>query len=117
MVVKVFKQMASKFKQEAILKKASDEIKRLEEMKEEYINMKLLWRRYDELLKSYDELDQSKRRVQLVNPELGDFDPNKKINFYPYALSQEYLGAYNKAVMIQTNFQSAITNLNYHKVS
>jgi len=117
MVIKVFKQVASKFKQEAILKAASDETKRLDEMKEEYIKMKRLWGRYDELLKSYDELANCKLRVQLANPDIGDYDPNNKINYYPYALSQEYSSAYTKAVITQTSFQTAITNLNYHKMN
>ena len=117
MVIRVFKEMASKFKQDTILEAASHEIKRFDEMKEEYIKMRRLWGRYDDLLKSYDEIAQSKVRIQLANPDIGDYDPNNNINYYPYALSQEYTSAYTKAVVTQTNFQTAINTLNYHKTN
>ena len=79
--------------------------------------MDMLWRRYDELLKAYDELDNCKSRVQLAIKELGGFDRDAKdrSSFYEWELTSEYFSAYDNAVVTQSAFDAAVRTLSFHK--
>lgn len=113
MIMKLLKAFAHKYNITPFLEVAKSEVKWVEQLLTEANCMTILWDRYSELLKAFDELDQCKSRVQLI-PDVGVQEFGIQY-YHAHELEESFVSNWSGAVTSENRSKEVVGNLNFFK--